>query len=769
MFWPAKYPALPAPWRRFNIALRRALGAHAPAMLWALGLPAASMLLGDSARDLYLMALEACIASATILHLWMHRSGLRGQGSARALQWALVLAGLGGADLIYNLPGPLVPRYPRNHVADLMLVGVVALLTALALRGWQRRHGPGAMVAVWLLAMGALQLQVTYVLQPLMQLQHVPALAVLDAWIYAALSAFLMALLLTRSSRAIGQGEHLAAQGLLLMLVSDFAQRHDALMTAGAMGWGEAGWAAGLGLLAVALTSGRGELPWRASSPQAAWRSARCALGGLTFAGNAVLLGGAIIGGLLQITKGAQLTALLWLVWIGWFVSNALALRLHEAMERIGALMPAPHITWCHAQHPMRVALKPITPRTRLAEFDGWVARYNQLARQLNPLIAQASRHQEALVYQQMAEHVAHDIRAPIAALQSALDALGGREAQSATMLRDAADRIHDVAQTLLRARRLQGHTSEPPEGPKLSAESRPHAPLSSAAAQEAIPVARALEIVQRDLALRHGGAWAAAVVYDIETQWVQAPLTALVTILCNLLDNSIEATACAPGAVRIEARRQHHMVRFRVIDRGTGMPEQVLHALGHRSVTAGKRDGNGLGVLGAAHTARSLGGALRFQLPPEGGTTAELLLPWAQAPAASSSPAASLPPGPPEQAQRVPPETTILVDDDPLVRAAWQLSAQHAHTKLFTFATSDACLQALHTLDPACSFYLDTQLGGAMTGHDLAEVLLTRGYSRVTVMQSTGGGALEQVRARAQYPIVSSKRAPFAARTHAA
>jgi signal transduction histidine kinase len=595
-----------------------------------------------------------------------------------------------------------------------------------------------------------------------MQLAAVPPLAVFDAWLYAALCSMLLGILLVRSCRAINRQEHLAAQGLLLMLASDFAQRHDAITTTGAMGWGEAGWAAGLGLVAVALRGGKGELPWRASNPQAPWRSARCVLGGLTFAGNVVLLAGALWGDLLAITEGAQLTALLWLVWIGWFVSNALAVRLHEAMERIGALMPAPHITWCQAQHPMTVALKPITPRTRLAEFDGWVARYNQLVGKLNPLIAQVSRHQEAYAYQQMAEHVAHDIRAPVAALQSALDALQGREAEPARILSQAAARIHDVAQTLLNARRHLGHAHPPghvhgqrpdtlPQGAPNGAP--PALPPVAMDPYDTAPLGRIVELVQRDLGLRHGKAWAEAVLWAFEPCELRAPLTAVVTALGNLLDNSIEATPIGPGAVRITAVRGPNVLELQVVDRGPGMPPHVFDALGKRSITAGKRDGNGLGVLGAAQAARAWGGSLSFTLPPEGGTTAVLTLPLAQAKALSEGEAVA--------------DVTVLVDDDPLVRAAWQLSAQHAGAPLITFKSSEACLKGVGALSPSTQFYLDTQLGGDMTGHDLARVLMSMGFGQVVVMQSAGGGGSAPFGPGEPppYPVAASKRAPFAAR----
>lgn len=725
-------------------------------ILLALGLPAASMLLGDDARDLYLMALEGGIALVAVKSLLQQGLLGRGHRSKRALHWAFVLCGLGGADLIYNFPGPLVPRYPRNHVADLLLLAVVFLLISMAVRGWQRRVGMGGILATWAMAMLTFKLQVVFVVRPLMQLSDVPGLAVANAWLYAAASALLLAVLLMRSSRAIDREEHLAAQGLLLMLASDFAQRHDAIMTVGAMGWGEAGWAAGLGLLVVALRRGKGQLPWRASSAQAPWRSARCVLGGLSFGGNVVLVAGAVSGGLLAITEGAQLTAVLWLVWIGWFVSNALAVRLHEAMERIGALMPAPHITWCHAQHPMTVALTPITPRTRLAEFDGWVARYNHLVQQLNPLIAQVSRHQEAYAYQRMAEHVAHDIRAPIAALQSALDALGNREAQSAGILRQAALRISDVAQKLLAARRILGHAPSPSEPASPAQTLAPAAPGQEVG--ESAPWLRVVELVRRDLALRHGEAWAKAVGFEESPVLLQAPMTEVVTVVTNLLDNSIEATPFGPGAVRVQVVRQGSgQAELHIIDRGCGMPQQVLAALGRRSITAGKKDGNGLGVLGASRAAQAWGGSLRFELPQQGGTQAILCVPQVALEPDVTGPAA------PSD------NLTVLLDDDPLVRAAWRLSAQHAGQQLICYSTPAACLSAAASLGSHTRFYLDTQLGTEMTGHDVARALLKMGHQRIVVMQSTGGGGQTRATAQALYPIIASKKAPFAASTQEA
>jgi hypothetical protein len=266
-------------------------------------------------------------------------------------------------------------------------------------------------------------------------------------------------------------------------------------------------------------------------------------------------------------------------------------------------------------------------------------------------------------------------------------------------------------------------------------------------------PLGRIVELVQRDLGLRHGKAWAEAVLWAFEPCELRAPLTAVVTALGNLLDNSIEATPIGPGAVRITAVRGPKLLELQVVDRGPGMPPHVFDALGKRSITAGKRDGNGLGVLGAAQAARAWGGSLSFTLPPEGGTTAVLTLPLAQAKALSEGEAVA--------------DVTVLVDDDPLVRAAWQLSAQHAGAPLITFKSSEACLKGVGALSPSTQFYLDTQLGGDMTGHDLARVLMSMGFGQVVVMQSAGGGGSAPFGPGEPppYPVAASKRAPFAAR----
>jgi two-component system sensor histidine kinase RegB len=100
----------------------------------------------------------------------------------------------------------------------------------------------------------------------------------------------------------------------------------------------------------------------------------------------------------------------------------------------------------------------------------------------------------------------------------------------------------------------------------------------------------------------------------------------ALQQAILVLLDNAADASA---HSVRFAAQWDSEALHVAVDDRGPGIPPANAEALGREFFTTkppGK--GTGLGLVLAANAVHALGGTLRWQSLPGGGTSAQMMLP---------------------------------------------------------------------------------------------------------------------------------------------
>ena len=102
---------------------------------------------------------------------------------------------------------------------------------------------------------------------------------------------------------------------------------------------------------------------------------------------------------------------------------------------------------------------------------------------------------------------------------------------------------------------------------------------------------------------------------------------SALRQLLCNLLDNAVEAS---PQWLRLEARRDATHLQVRVDDDGPGFAAAILASFGRPYQSTKGRPGGGLGIFFSINVARKLGGSLTAHNRADGGARVELNLPLA-------------------------------------------------------------------------------------------------------------------------------------------
>jgi signal transduction histidine kinase len=305
-----------------------------------------------------------------------------------------------------------------------------------------------------------------------------------------------------------------------------------------------------------------------------------------------------------------------------------------------------------------------------------------------------ALRHAALAATGELAAQVAHDIRAPLAALEAAAADLAALPAERRALVEGALGRIRDVAEGLLRRE-------------------------SAAGAPARENLAAVVEPVLREKALRHRGLRLDSRLDAAVHARVQA--VELARLVSNLVDNAAEALPGGAGRVEVTLSASGGSARLSVRDEGKGIPAELLPRLGRRGETHGKDGGTGLGLHHARERAEAWGGTLEIRSAPGAGTTVTLVLPEAADLAACDA---------------------VLVDDDALVRRTWELAAARAGKRLRSFASVDALLGAAPGLDRALPVYVDSDLGGGVRGEQEALKLHALGFRELYVATGRDPGA---------------------------
>jgi two-component system sensor histidine kinase RegB len=118
----------------------------------------------------------------------------------------------------------------------------------------------------------------------------------------------------------------------------------------------------------------------------------------------------------------------------------------------------------------------------------------------------------------------------------------------------------------------------------------------------------------------------------DIEAHHIEGPARALARALRGLIKNALQASP-ADANVEVRFRRVADELLIEVVDRGSGMPPDVLARVGEPFFTTKMPgQGMGLGLFLTRALAEQLGGALEIESTPGKGTIARLRLPAAPA-----------------------------------------------------------------------------------------------------------------------------------------
>ena len=242
-----------------------------------------------------------------------------------------------------------------------------------------------------------------------------------------------------------------------------------------------------------------------------------------------------------------------------------------------------------------------------------------RLARSFNQMCASIRRAREELIRQEriatigrLSGSIVHDLRNPLAAIYGGAEILVDSELPPSQVKRLAGNiyrasrRIQELLQDLLDVSRGKARAAEPTRLRELA----------SAACDDAAEAAEARAI-----------RFCVSIPPDLE---VPIERSRMERAFLNLIGNAIEAMPDG-GEVRISATVEKGAALVEVADDGPGIAPEIRAVLFQPFVTAGKRNGLGLGLALSRQTVLDHGGDLWVESEPGRGARFKLRLPGAE------------------------------------------------------------------------------------------------------------------------------------------
>lgn len=300
-----------------------------------------------------------------------------------------------------------------------------------------------------------------------------------------------------------------------------------------------------------------------------------------------------------------------------------------------------------------------------------------------------------AAVRAEIAAQVAHDIRAPIAVIETQLDLKNKFDVDA--HIKGALNRIKSISNDLLQSERNQ----------------------ERAQAIQFVPLESVIEIVSK-VALEKKVTHKSLEIEILPRTSTSFTLIktvpeTLARCISNILDNSIEAPSTNAKKILIEVKENKSSATLIVSDNGNGIPPPILKLIGSRGFSFGKdRNGFGFGLFFVKQCTKRWGAEFQIQSMENAGTSVSITF----------------------EADRVTHGDNtqfVLLDNDHGMISLWVAAGRRSGVKLLCFESFDKLTNALEGLTKSTVFFLDSDLGpGSPSGIEVAERLHSQGFKNI-------------------------------------
>jgi signal transduction histidine kinase len=298
-----------------------------------------------------------------------------------------------------------------------------------------------------------------------------------------------------------------------------------------------------------------------------------------------------------------------------------------------------------------------------------------------------------------LASQVAHDIRSPLAALKTTLKQAQGIEEGHRIIVRNATNRINDIANNLLT--KYSNPTTDAPNNKRVC----------NMTSELLVSVLDAILSEKRAQYVDKNVKFEFDVGHDAYGMFAKINFKAFQRTLSNLINNAVEAVE-GIGTVTICLDKHNDKVSIGIVDTGKGIPPELIDKI-TKGLSIGKTEGHGLGVSYAVQQIQLWNGSYKIESEVGSGTRFIIELPVAT---------------PPRWFQAhitvAPNDTVIILDDDTSIHDVLNMRFKDLSVSLIHCHSYKELVQ--HYQDTCnCIFLLDYELVGSdKTGIDIIREL---------------------------------------------
>lgn len=335
---------------------------------------------------------------------------------------------------------------------------------------------------------------------------------------------------------------------------------------------------------------------------------------------------------------------------------------------------------------------------------------------------AENERRKTELELYELSRRMFHDIRSPLATLNTVAEQFEASHSQEFSLLKNSITRINEIANSLLAQSQQKSAVKKP----------------------DFFDCKNIIEEIVAEKKIEFRGTSSLMISAQNSERGFFIP-SDFKRIISNLLNNAFEASKDSISIIKISIKQQGKKILVRIQDNGQGIPENILNKIGNEEVSS-KQTGNGIGFKHSLELLKEWQGDLKVISTGKNGTTIQIELLAEKELSKIEEPSSS---------ER---NLIVLVDDDELTRATWEMKAKKGGINIRTYRDVDSFKADINKIKKDDVLYIDSELGD-IKGESLAAELHELGFQNISM---ASGHPPERFAEYTFLKSVISKKAPF-------
>lgn len=333
---------------------------------------------------------------------------------------------------------------------------------------------------------------------------------------------------------------------------------------------------------------------------------------------------------------------------------------------------------------------------------------------------------------------VAHDIRSPLAILNTVLNLLPQVETKQQMLVNHSLKRINTIANNLLN---------------KNKDELLYHVEMDAIDVKDELIYSLINDIVFEKIAeFNHEVMIKLDCSEDAKFLRVKINKDIFSRVISNILNNAIESLS-APriGEIKVLLTNDSENISIFIIDNGCGIPESFKYKIFQYRSSHGKQGGTGLGLYSSKLNVEAWGGKIQINSVENQGTEVQITLPLStidtrieiSAESDVNNDIAELELLPKNDVSKISFHSLhehldlIFIDNDESLCNAWQMKADFSDKKILCFNSVNEFQLRMSSISKNTPIYIDSDLGNNLLGEYEAKKLYDSGYKMIFL--STG------------------------------